>query len=141
MSEPQSILKEKDNPGILKDDFCQRADSSILTSIALVLLDWSNKTNWVFPALKSKRHFLLYFTVSYRSNSSSEAYFRVVLAKKAQASIWGNNFNFKTCHNQFLYSKTQPIRAWKLQVWPIFAKLVLDIFAVCSLGTQDKFVP
>ena len=32
------------NPSILEDDFSSRTDPSILTSIAPVLLDWSNKT-------------------------------------------------------------------------------------------------
>ena len=58
MQEPQSNWKEKNNPSILKDDFSSRTNSCILTSIALVLLDWSNKTSWVFPALKSASHFL-----------------------------------------------------------------------------------
>ena len=43
MQEPQSNL-DKVSPSILKDDFFSRTDSSILTSIALVLLNRSNKT-------------------------------------------------------------------------------------------------
>ena len=35
--------------------------------------DWSNKNSWVFPALKSTSHFLPHYTVSRRSDSSSEA--------------------------------------------------------------------
>ena len=61
------------NLSILKDDFCSRTDPSIFTSIEPLLLDWSNKTSWVFPALKSTSHFLPQSTVSCRSDSSSEA--------------------------------------------------------------------
>ena len=45
MYEPQSNLEEKVNPSILKDDFSSRADPSIFTSIAPVLLVQSNETN------------------------------------------------------------------------------------------------
>ena len=54
----QSSLEEKVNPIILKDDFFSRTDSSIFTSIASLLSDWSNETSWVFSALKSTSHFL-----------------------------------------------------------------------------------
>ena len=37
------------------------------------VLDWSNETSWVFPALKSTSHFLVHSTVSCRSDSSSKA--------------------------------------------------------------------
>ena len=47
--------------------------TSIFTLIVPVLLDQSNKTSWVFPALKSTCHFLPQSTVSPRSHSSSEA--------------------------------------------------------------------
>ena len=57
----------------LKDDLSSRTDSSIFTSVAAVLLDWSNETIWVFPALISTSHFLPQSTVSCRSYSSSEA--------------------------------------------------------------------
>ena len=40
-----------------------------------MLLDQSNKTSWVFPALKPTSHFLPQSTVSPRSHSSSEANF------------------------------------------------------------------
>ena len=43
MQEPQSNL-DKVSPSILKDDFSSRKDSPILTSIAPVLLNRSNKT-------------------------------------------------------------------------------------------------
>ena len=39
MWEPQSNIEEKDNSGILKDDFCSRTDPTILTSITPVLLN------------------------------------------------------------------------------------------------------
>ena len=55
---PQLNLEEKDYAMILKDDFCVITSPAILTSIAPVLLDWSNETSWVFPALKSKSHIL-----------------------------------------------------------------------------------
>ena len=64
--------EEKVNPSILKDDFSSRTNPSIFTSIAPVLLDRSNETSWVFPALKSTSHFLPQSTVSRRSDSSSE---------------------------------------------------------------------
>ena len=38
-------FQEKVNPNILKDEFSSRTDSSIFTSIAPVLIDWSNKTS------------------------------------------------------------------------------------------------
>ena len=69
----QSSLEEKVNHSILKGEFSQRIDpSSIFTSIAPVLLDWSNKTSWVFPALKSASYCLPQPIMS-RSDSSSEA--------------------------------------------------------------------
>ena len=46
-------------PQHFKRYFPSRTDPSIFTSIAPVLLDYSNKTTWVFPALKSTSHFLL----------------------------------------------------------------------------------
>ena len=72
MLEPQSNLEEKDNPNILKDDFSTRNDPSIFTSIAPVLLDQSNETSWIFPALRSRSHFLHQSTVSRISDASSE---------------------------------------------------------------------
>ena len=68
----------------------------IFTSIELLLLDQSNKTSWVFPALKWTSHFLPQFTVSRRSNSSSEAKsscchinssFKLVLERKTGKEI------------------------------------------------------
>ena len=41
MQEPQSILEEKINPNILKDDFSSRTDPPIFTSIQPLLLDRS----------------------------------------------------------------------------------------------------
>ena len=61
----QSNLQEKGNLGILRDDFSSRTSPSIFTSIT------SNKTSWLFPALKPTSHFLLKSTVSCRSGSSS----------------------------------------------------------------------
>ena len=46
-------------------------DLSIFTPIEPLLLDPSNETSWVFPALKSTSHFLPKSTVSC-SDSSSE---------------------------------------------------------------------
>ena len=60
------------NPSILKNDISSRTDPSIFTSLAPVLLDQSNETSWVFPALKSTSHFLPQSKVSCRSDSSSE---------------------------------------------------------------------
>ena len=57
IQEPQSNLEEKVNPSILKDDFSSRTDPFIFTSIEPLLLDWSNKTSQVLPALKSTSHF------------------------------------------------------------------------------------
>ena len=56
--EPQSNLEEKVNPRFVKGDFYPREDPTIFTSIAPVLLDWSNETSLAFPALKSTSHFL-----------------------------------------------------------------------------------
>ena len=42
-------------------------------NITSVIIDWSNKTSWLFPALKSTSHFLPQSTVSCRSNSNSGA--------------------------------------------------------------------
>ena len=67
--EPQSNWEEKENPSILKDDFSSK-NSSVFTSLAVALLDWSNKTCWVSPPLKSASHFLPKHTVSRRSDSS-----------------------------------------------------------------------
>ena len=57
----------------VKSEFPSRTDPSIFTSIAPVLLDQSNKTSSVFPALKSTSHFLAQSIVSLRSDWSSEA--------------------------------------------------------------------
>ena len=59
----------------------------------------------------------------------------MVLVKKAQARIWKKIFsNFQICHNQFFTWKPNPLgRGLETAVCPIFAKPVLDIFAVCSL--------
>ena len=45
MKELQSNLEEQVNLSILNDDFSSRIDPSTFTSIAPVLLDWSNETN------------------------------------------------------------------------------------------------
>ena len=44
MYEPQFNLEEEFNLSILKDDFSSRLELPNFTSIASVLLDWSNKT-------------------------------------------------------------------------------------------------
>ena len=38
-------FRRESQPTILKDDFSSRTDPSLFTSIAPVLLDWSNKTS------------------------------------------------------------------------------------------------
>ena len=38
-------LKEKVNPSILKDGFSSKIEPTVFTSIAPVLLDWSNETS------------------------------------------------------------------------------------------------
>ena len=73
MYEPQSNLEEKENSSILKDDFSSKTDWSIFTSIAPELLDQSNKTSWVYPALKSTSHFLSQPIGSCRPDLNSEA--------------------------------------------------------------------
>ena len=50
VQELQFNLEETVNPSILKDAFSLRTDPSIFTSIAPVLLDWSDEANWFFPA-------------------------------------------------------------------------------------------
>ena len=75
MWEHQSNLKEKVNPSILKDYFSSRTDPYIFALIAPVLLDQSNKTSWVFSALKSTSNFQFQCTVSRRSDSRSKANF------------------------------------------------------------------
>ena len=72
MEEPQCNLEERVNPSILKDNFSSRTDLSIFTAIAPVLLDQSNETSCIFPALKSTSHFQPQSTVSCRSDSSLE---------------------------------------------------------------------
>ena len=52
MQEPQSNLEEEVNPSILKNNFPQKTDPFIFTSIAPVLFDPSNKTSRAFLALK-----------------------------------------------------------------------------------------
>ena len=64
-------MEEKENPSILKDDFSARTYPSIFASIVPVLLDRSNKTNWVFRVEINKP--LLAPTVSRKSDSKSEA--------------------------------------------------------------------
>ena len=72
MKERQSSLQEKVNPSILNDDISWITDPSIFTSIALELLDQLNGTIWVFSRLKTTSQFLPQYTVSHRSDSSSE---------------------------------------------------------------------
>ena len=61
------------NSSILINDFSSRTDTTIFTSTASELLDWSNKTSGDFQALKSTSHLLPQSTVSCRSDSSLEA--------------------------------------------------------------------
>ena len=81
MQEPQSNLEEKASPSILKDDYSSRLDPSIFTSVAPALLDQSNETSWVFPAMNSTSHYLPQSTLSFRSDSSSEAILVVATAR------------------------------------------------------------
>ena len=73
MQESQSNLEEKVNPSIIKDDLSSITDPIIFTSIAPLLLNQSNKTSQVFPALTSTSHVLPQSIVSCRLDSSSEA--------------------------------------------------------------------
>ena len=66
-------FKRETQPSILNNDFCSRTGPSTFTSIAPVLLDWSDKISWVFPALKSTSYFLPQSIVFHISDSSSEA--------------------------------------------------------------------
>ena len=47
------IARDTALPSIFKDDFSSRTHPSIFTSITPLLLEQSNETSWVFPALKS----------------------------------------------------------------------------------------
>ena len=58
MKETQHNLEKKDNSSILKVDFSSRTDRSFSPSIAPESVDLSSETNRVFPALKSRSHFL-----------------------------------------------------------------------------------
>ena len=73
MQEPQSNSQEKNNPSILKDDFSSKTNPPPFTSIAIELLDWSNKTNCIFSELRSTSHFLPQSAMSCKPDSSSEA--------------------------------------------------------------------
>ena len=73
MKEPQSnSIQEAYTSSILEDDFSSKIDPFLFTSIAPELLDWSNERSWVFAALKLTSYFLPQFTVSPRSESSSD---------------------------------------------------------------------
>ena len=60
--EPWSNLEEKVNSSILKlkDDFSSRTSPSIFTSIAPVLLDWSNKTTLTEKTIHGKYSLSIY---------------------------------------------------------------------------------
>ena len=67
-------FRRKSQPQHLKRWFLLKNRPIHFTSlIPPVLLDQSNKTSWVFPALKSTSYFLPQSTVSCRSDSKSEA--------------------------------------------------------------------
>ena len=51
----------------------------IFTSITPVLSDWSNKTSWVFSALKSTRHFVPQSTVSCRQKLLKKTLWSILL--------------------------------------------------------------
>ena len=113
------ILEQKVNPSILKDAFSSRADPSIFTSIALVLLDHSNETKWVFLAMKSTSPFMPQSTVYYRSDSSSEA--------KSSCCHQGNN-NQRNNNDKISFNDTEKnsilltsVKEWLLGfLWPFF---------------------
>ena len=69
-----------------------------------MLLDRSNDTSWVFPTLKSTSHFLPQFTVSCRSNSSSDpqikSQFTVEIDRKLNLSNLKANY---VVYKQFLF--------------------------------------
>ena len=66
-------FKRKIQPQHLERLFSSRTIVSLFTSIAPVLLNWSNEARCVFPVLKWTSHFMSHSTVSHRSNSSLEA--------------------------------------------------------------------
>ena len=70
---PNPIQKKKINLSTLKDDFSSRTDPFIFTSIAPVLLDQSNEISWVFSSSQINKSHPAQSTVSFRSDSSSEA--------------------------------------------------------------------
>ena len=71
--EHQSVQRRKIVPAYYQITFSGKKDPSIFTPIATELLNRSNKTSWVFPALKSTSHILLQSIVSRKSDSNSEA--------------------------------------------------------------------
>ena len=90
-------MKKKSN----QHDFVWRTGPSIFTSIAPVLLDLSNETSWLSPALKSTSHFLPQSAVPRRSESSSEA-------------------NSGCCHRSDAWSQSeQRLRTWGVvfKIW------------------------
>ena len=76
-------FRRESQPQYLKRSFFLKKRPIIFTSIAPVLLDWSNKTSWVFPALTSKSNFLP-SPVSRRLDSSSEANFKC----RHRSDVW-----------------------------------------------------
>ena len=64
-------LRRESQPQHLKRSFFLKNRPIPFISITLVLLDWSNKTSSIFPALKSTSHFLYQSIKSHRSDSSS----------------------------------------------------------------------
>ena len=60
---PFQLTREK-QPQHLTKVFSSRIDPFISTSIAPVLLDWTNEKSWVFPALESTNQFLSQSSVS-----------------------------------------------------------------------------
>ena len=71
--EDQFRREEKANPSILKDGFSSKTDPINFTLTEPFLPDRSKETIQLFPALKSRNHFLPQSTESRRSDSSSEA--------------------------------------------------------------------
>ena len=88
-------FRTESQPQHLKSWFSLRTDPSIFTSIAPVLLDWSNESSWVFVALKSISHFLpqsnttsLYFLSFPMHHFLSFPIWLVLILRKKSNSHW-----------------------------------------------------
>ena len=108
----------------------------IFTSIEPLLLDQWNKTSWVFPALKWTSHFLPQFTVSHRSNSSSEANsscchinssFKLVLKRKTGEEIpeASRLEFFEVFSQQFCFIRGRRQHLWTIEFTDCMTDLLL----------------